>query len=140
MATLAQLKDARNAGLNLAKATQDFAQVDILSANKDAPAVVAAVKVAADAAVLAAVAVGGSTPLIPDQATVLQGDVVVISAGGRTHSGTVQTLDGVIKSVDLPATETIINSGTHAIAATGTGTKVTFTVTAGKLSAITLSV
>ena len=57
MATLTQLKDARNAGLNLAKATQDFAQVDILSANKDAPVVVAAVKVAADAAIAAAAAV-----------------------------------------------------------------------------------
>ena len=39
MATLTQLKDARNAGLNLAKATQDFAQVDILSANTEAPEV-----------------------------------------------------------------------------------------------------
>ena len=100
MATLTQLKDARNAGLNLAKATQDFAQVDILSANKDAPAVVAAVKVAADAAIAAAAAVGGA-------------------AGGSTA---------------------LVTSGLVAgVTATGTGTKVTLTVSNGAITAITLS-
>ena len=95
MATLTQLKDARNAGLNLAKATQDFAQVDILSVNKDAPAVLAAVKVAADAAVLAATAVGGSAaPLPATQAVVSNGVALTVPVTGTYVTKATPTIAG----------------------------------------------
>lgn len=140
MATLAQLKDARNAGLNLAKATQDFAQVDILSANKDAPAVVLAVQTAADAAIVAARAVGGIGEGAATSAIVNNGDNLVLKSGGGTYTVAATVADRTVTEVALPATEAIVRSGLHAIAATGTGTKVTFTVAAGKITAITLSV
>lgn len=103
MATLAQLKDARNAGLNLAKATQDFAQVDILSANKDAPAVVAAVKVAADAAIVAATAVGGAAaPLPATQAIVSSGVALTVPVTGTYVSTATPTVaGGVITGIVL---------------------------------------
>ena len=103
MATLAQLKDARNAGLSLAKATQDFAQVDILSVNKDAPAVVAAVKLAADAAVLAATAVGGSAaPLPATQTIVASGAVLTVPVTGTyVTKATVTVAGGKVTGIVL---------------------------------------
>lgn len=102
MATLAQLKDARNAGLNLAKATQDFAQVDILSPNKDTPAVVAAVKAAADAAVLAATAVGGAAAPLPDTvALVSTGPLTDITATGTGTKVAITVAGGKITAVTL---------------------------------------
>lgn len=142
MATLTQLKDARNAGLNLAKATQDFAQVDILSVNKDAPAVVAAVKVAADAAIAAATAVGGAAaPLPATQAIVSNAGTVPVqnSAGAAVGSGVLTVAANAVSNIKLPTTVAAVTSGLSTVAATGTGTKVTFTVANGVITAITLS-
>lgn len=139
MATLAQLKDARNTGLNLAKATQDFAQVDILSVNKDAPDVVAGIVAAADAVIVAARAIGGIGEGAATSAIVNDGDDIILKSGGGTYSVVATVADRAVTEVALPATDAIVRSGLHAVAATGTGTKVTFTVAAGKITAITLS-
>lgn len=143
MANLAQLKDARNAGLNLAKATQDFAQVDILSANKDAPAVVAAVKVAADAAIAAATAVGGAAAPGPATDAVVSNGATapVKTSTGQAVSGAKYVVaNRAVSGITLPAGIAPLASGLVAgIAATGAGTKVTLTVAGGKITAITLS-
>ena len=139
MAILTQLKDARNAGLNLAKATQDFAQVDILSANTEAPEVVAALKVVADAAIAASVGIGGEAvapPLPATDAIVSSGSTVPVqsSAGNSVGTGTVTVVDNAVTAVKLPEN---IGSVADGSSRTLAGTVYTFTVTLGVITAIT---
>ena len=145
MATLAQLKDARNAGLNLAKATQDFAQVDILSVNKDAPAVVAAVKLAADAAVIAATAVGGAAaPLPATQAVVANGATLKVYGGSAVPApmdAVATVAGGAVTKVTVPGTIGFLQNATaFVVPVTGTYvTKITPTIVNGSITGIVLS-
>lgn len=183
MATLTELKNARNAGLKLAKATQEFAQVDIVSRNKDDAEVKAELKAVADEAVSAATALGGSAAPVPDKALVTNGHVTTVTdandapavpavieiansavtrvklsaktdaivrnsdgmpvrnSANRNVTGThpITIADGGVVFVRLASHVAPVVSGLHAVAATGTGTKVTLTVANGEVTAITLS-
>lgn len=140
--TLKQLHTARGAGLKLAKALQDFAQVDIKTTNILNADVAAEIQTAADEAVTAAYAIGGNADLPADQAVVINGFTAVLkTAAGTTitGSGTVHVAANALTDVTLPATIAAVQSGLLSVAATGTGTKVTITVTNGLISAVTLS-
>lgn len=64
---------------------------------------------------------------------------VVNSAGDVTKTGSIALTAGEA-SVELPATVAMVTTGVlTGITATGSGTTVTLTVTAGKVSAVTLS-
>lgn len=180
--TLKQLHTARGAGLKLAQALQDFAQVDIKTANILNTDVAAEIKAAADQAVTAASAIGGAATLPATQAIVANGATVNIknSTGTISKPGVATVAANAVTGVALPATMTIVEnggdvvltnsagtdipgahvrlvengaqpsiklaptvaavtSGLSTVAATGTGTKVTFTVANGVITAITLS-
>lgn len=140
--TLKQLHTARGAGLKLAKALQDFAQVDIKTANILNADVAAEIQTAADEAITAAFAVGGVASLPDDQAVVLDGFTVQVRNSADVVVGAAATLtvvDNVLTNAKLPATTAAVISGLSTVAATGTGTKVTFTVANGVITAITLS-
>lgn len=102
MATAAQLYAARNAGLKLAQVTQPYAQADIPLASESNAAARAVVKAAADSAVVAATAIGGS--LTATQAIVTSG--AKINAGSVTGTGNFATITvaaGVITGIVLSA-------------------------------------
>ncbi|AXC34269.1 hypothetical protein P7I17_gp15 [Escherichia phage Halfdan] len=62
------------------------------------------------------------------------------SAGDAFVASAIHVADGVAQWTNLPATHALAVSGElTGIAATGTGTKVTLTVTDGKISAVALS-
>lgn len=143
MATAAQLYAARNAGLKLAQVTQPYAQADIPLANEAEATARAAVKAAADQAIVAATAIGGSGAALPaTQAIVANGATAPVknSAGVAVPGTSTYTVAAnAVTDVKLPATVAVVTSGASAIAATGTGTTVTFTVANGAITAITLS-
>lgn len=105
MATAAQLYAARNAGLKLAHVTQPYAQADIPLASESNAAARAVVKAAADGAIVAATAIGGSSaPLPATQAIVTSG--AKINAGSVTGTGNFATITvaaGVITGIVLSA-------------------------------------
>lgn len=93
-------------------------------------------------AALLAAGIGGA-PSDPASATVKDGASVSLrnSAGAAlTGSGVVSVANSAVTGVKLPATIAPVTSGLVAgVAATGTGTKVTLTVSGGKISAVALS-
>ena len=104
MATAAQLYAARNAGLNLANVCQPYAQSDLILANEANTEARAEVKAVADAAVTAAVAIGGVVVLPATQAVVANAQKV--NAGTVTGTGNFATFTvagGVITGIVLSA-------------------------------------
>lgn len=85
----------------------------------------------------AAVGVGYTTTLPPGTAAVESGDTVLVQG----HAGAAVVAGGVLTSVTLPATSTVVSNGTATLnvvdAAAGTSTG-TAAVAAGALSSITL--
>lgn len=77
-----------------------------------------------------------TTPPVPTEATVKNGDKLTVSGEQITLAVANSTLT---KAYTLPATAAVVKSGLQTVAATGTGTKVTLTVAGGKITAITLS-
>lgn len=91
-------------------------------------------------AALLAAGVGGA-PVDPKVAPVTDGQTVVAKSSGVTVPGTTKAkvVNSVLTEITLPATVAPLASGVLPVAATGTGTKVTLTVAAGKVTAVTLS-
>ncbi|QIN95116.1 hypothetical protein A2_00440 [Pseudomonas phage BIM BV-45] len=80
-------------------------------------------------------------PTLPSGSVAVKaGDTIKLtnSANAPFGAGVVTVTDGVV-GVKAPATVALVKAGLSDIAATGTGTKVTFTVAGGKITAITLS-
>ena len=104
MATQRQLKDARNAGLNLAHVTQEYAQGDIALATEDNAAARAEVKAVADAAITAATAIGGSgAPAPATETRVTNGQELtgVTPTGTYISKVTFTVAGGVITAITL---------------------------------------
>lgn len=142
MATAAQLYRARNAGLKLAHVTQPYAQADIPLANEAAAAARAVVQAAADEAVTAATAIGGS--LVATEAVVANGDtltVVNFGNGQVTTAATFTVAANAVTNVKLPGTIASVGTGSSqtGVTVTGTGTTATFTVSGGVITAIALA-
>lgn len=74
-------------------------------------------------------------------AAVVTGSTVAVqnSAGAAVGTGSVTVSAGGVSNVKLPATVATVTSGLSTVAATGTGTKVTFTVANGVITGIALS-
>lgn len=86
---------------------------------------------------------GYAGPILPaTQAVVADGATVPVknSAGTAVPGTAVATVAAnVVTAVKLPATVATVVSGISSVAATGTGTKVTFTVANGVITGIALS-
>lgn len=95
------------------------------------------------AAMSAALSAAGVRETLPDSQVVVsdaQTTAVKNSAGADVpgvHTAVVSA--GALTNIKLAATVAPVVSGLQTVAATGTGTKVTLTVAAGKISAIALS-
>lgn len=147
MATAKQLYTARNAGLKLAKVVQPYAQSDILLANETATAARAEVKAAADAAIVAATAIGGSAaPLPATQAIVTDaGTAPVKNSAGVAVPGTstYTVAANAVTGVNLPATVAPVANAATVVVQNSAGTVVAgthaATVAAGALSNVKLA-
>lgn len=141
MATQAQLKAARNAAINLSNVTQPYAQGDTALTVEASAGPRAVVKAAADAAIAACAAIGGTGS--GTSAAVANGATVNVenSAGALDSNGTAVVAAGALTSVQLPATKTILTNALKfsGVTITGSGTFFTPTITNGVLTGGVLS-
>ncbi len=85
---------------------------------------------------LAAAGFGGTSP---NEVVVSNNSNITVKNAGGTSTSTAKVVAGALVETTLPATVALVKSGPAGVAATGTGTTVTLTVAAGKISAIALS-
>jgi hypothetical protein len=141
MATQAQLKAARNAALKLADATQPYAQGDTILTVEASAGPRAVIKAAADAAIVACAAIGGTGS--GTSAAVSNGATINVenSAGNLDSPGTAVVAGGLVTSVQLAATKTILTNALKfsGVTITGTGTFFTPTIVNGVLTGGVLS-